>query len=99
MFSSAGLQEPNVGVWLGLVCIGLLTASASRAEGHVFAILWVSVLAFALPAFLLSLGGIGKTPCLRNPAPITNTCCCVFPSYGSLLAFALLMIKAAMLRA
>jgi len=52
MFSSAGLQDPNVGVWLGLIGIGLLTASASRAEGHLFAGLWVSVMAFALPVIL-----------------------------------------------
>ena len=99
MFSSAGLQEPNVGVWLGLVCIGLLTASASRAEGHVFASLWVAVLAFALPAFLLSLGGIGKTPCPPNPPPITNTYSCVFPGYGALLAFALVLMAAAIVGA
>ncbi|HTD63972.1 MAG TPA: hypothetical protein VK732_04450, partial [Verrucomicrobiae bacterium] len=32
MFTSAGLREPNALVWAGLVAIGLLTASTSRAE-------------------------------------------------------------------
>jgi|SRR5438552_2733844 len=99
VFSSAGLGQPNVGVWLGLVCIGLLTASASRAEGHLFAGLWVAVLAFALPAFLLSVGGVGKTPCPPDHPPITNTYSCVFPGYAALLAFAIVLMGAAIVGA
>ena len=99
MFSSAGLGQPNVGVWAGLICIGLLTASASRAEGHLFAGLWVAVLAFALPAFLLSLGGLGKTPCPPNHPPITNSYYCVFPGYPALLAFALALMAGALVLA
>ena len=95
MFSSAGLQQPNVGVWLGLVCIGLLTASASRAEGHAFAGLWVSAIAFALPAVLLSLPRLGDPACPPNHPPITNSYYCVFPGYPALLAFALVLMAAA----
>jgi len=99
MFSSAGLQPPNVLVWTGLVGIGLLTASASRAEGHLFAGLWVSVLAFALPVILLSLPLLGRVPCPPNHPPITNTYDCVFPGYGALLAFALILLAAAIVGA
>ncbi len=95
MFSSAGLGQPNVGVWLGLVCIGLLTASASRAEGHLFAGLWLAVLAFALPVMLFSMAALGAPPCPPNHPPITNTYYCVFPGYPALLAFALALIAAA----
>jgi hypothetical protein len=95
MFSSAGLRQPNVGVWVALLCIGLLTVSASRAEGHPVAGLWAAVLAYALPAALLSLPGLGKTPCPSNPPPITNTYSCVFPGYPALLAFALVLILSA----
>jgi hypothetical protein len=95
MFSSAGLQQPNVGVWLGLVCIGLLTASATRAEGHVFAGVWVSVVAFALPAVLLSLPHIGDPACPPSHPPITNSYYCVFLGYLALLAFALVLMAAA----
>jgi hypothetical protein len=99
MFSSAGLQQPNVGVWVGLVCIGLLTASASRAEGHLLAGLWVAVLAFAIPVVLFSLAGVDKTPCPPNHPPITNTYSCVFPGYPALLAFALGLTLAAIVGA
>ena len=95
MFSSAGLQQPNVGVWLGLVCIGLLTASASRAEGHLLAGIWVAVLAFALPVMLFSVAALGAPPCPPNHPPITNSYYCVFPGYPALLAFALALMAAA----
>lgn len=78
MVSSAGLQLPNVLVWAGLICIGLLTASASRAEGHLLAGLWVSVLAFALPVILLSLPRLGDTPCPPDHPPLTQLFYCVF---------------------
>jgi hypothetical protein len=99
MFSSAGLQQPNVGVWLGLVCIGLLTASTSRAEGHLFAGLWVSLMAFALPVILFSLPRLGDAPCPPNHPPITNSYYCTFPGYPALLAFAVALMAAAVVGA
>jgi hypothetical protein len=80
---------------MGLIGIGLLTASASRAEGQLFAGLWVAVLAFTLPVALLSLAALGDPPCPPNHPPITNSYYCVFPGYPSLLAFALALMAAA----
>jgi len=95
MFSSARLQDPNVGVWLGLIGSGLVTASASRAEGHLFAGLWVSVMAFALPVILFSLPRLGDPACPFNHPPITNSYYCTFPGYPALLAFAVALMAAA----
>jgi len=92
MFTSAGLREPNALVWAGLVSIGLLTAITSRAEGHLFAGLWVSVLAFALPVTLLSLPRLGDPPCPPDHPPLTQLYSCVFPGYAALLGLALVLV-------
>ena len=99
MFSSTGLQQPNVLVWAGLICICLLTASASRAEGHLLAGLWVSVLAFALSVILLSLPRLGDPPCPPDHPPLTQLYYCVFPGYPALLAVVLVLLTLALVGA
>ncbi len=99
MFSSAGLQQPNVLVWAALVAIGFLTASASRAEGHLLAGLWVSILGFALPIILLSLPHLGDPPCPPDHPPLTELYYCVFPGYAALLGFASVLLALALVGA
>jgi CDP-diglyceride synthetase len=99
MFTSAGLREPNALVWAGLIGIGLLTASTSRAEGHLLAGLWVSTMTFALPIALLSVGHVSDPPCPSDHPPLTNSYYCVFPGYPALLAFALALMAVAVVLA
>ncbi|TMC45812.1 MAG: hypothetical protein E6J23_03880 [Chloroflexi bacterium] len=95
MFTSAGLREPNALVWAGLVAIGLLTASTSRAEGHLLAGLWVSTMTVAVAIALLSVGHVSDPPCPPDHPPITSSYYCVFPGYPGLLAFSLALMAAA----
>jgi len=99
MFTSAGLREPNALVWAGLVAIGLLTASTSRAEGHLLAGLWVSTMTFAVAIALLSVGHVGDPPCPPDHPPLTPTYYCTFPGYPALFVFALILTAAAVVGA
>jgi hypothetical protein len=99
MFTSAGLREPNAIVWAGLVAIGLLTASTSRAEGHLLAGLWVSTMTFGVAIALLSVGHISDPPCPPDHPPLTPTYYCVFPGYPALFVFALVLTAAAVVGA
>ena len=99
MFTSAGLREPNALVWAGLVAIGLLTASTSRAEGHLLAGLWVSTMTFAVAIALLSVGHMSDPPCSPDHPALTPTYYCVFPGYPALFVIALILTAAAVVGA
>ncbi|HTD64787.1 MAG TPA: hypothetical protein VK732_08620, partial [Verrucomicrobiae bacterium] len=99
MFTSAGLREPNALVWAGLVAIGLLTASTSRAEGHLLAGLWVSTMTFAVAIALLSVGHMSDPPCPPDHPALTPIYYCLFPGYPALFVIALILTAAAVVGA
>ncbi len=85
MISTAGLQPPNIVVWVALFAIAACTITASRSERRLLAGLWVSVAACALPLALQAASHLSAPTCPPDHPPLTQSYYCVPPGASLVL--------------
>lgn len=79
MFTSDGLEAPNVIAWLGLLGITLTSIAAARLQGNTFAGWWFAIAAVSMPLLLLSLPVNSGPACPSDHPPLSPAYHCATP--------------------